>query len=139
MIFAILALVAAGQSFSCRIVAVHDGDTMRCADGTRVRLQGIDANELDGSCHKACARLPADMAQSSLRDLALHKIVACRSTGRSYDRVTAWCAVKGLEGRTIDLSCEQVMRGAAIIWRKFDPGRHLDQCAATRLPDITKP
>lgn len=30
----------------CRIRSVHDGDSVRCEDGTRVRLLGIDAPEL---------------------------------------------------------------------------------------------
>lgn len=134
MLLPLLALVAAGQNFSCRVVAVHDGDTMRCADGTRVRLQGIDANELDGSCHTVCATLSARLAQQTLRDLALNRIAFCRSTGRSYDRVTAWCAVTNAQGVHDDLSCEQVARGAAIIWRKFDPGHRLDRCQREPIP-----
>ena len=43
MILAALALIAAGQHFDCRDIALHDGDTTRCADGTRVRLPRIDA------------------------------------------------------------------------------------------------
>lgn len=130
MIVAALALVAAGQPFSCRVVRVHDGDTMRCADGTRVRLQGIDANELDGRCHTACAALSAGMARDSLVGLALDRLASCRSTGRSYDRVTAWCSVANARGAPDDLSCEQVARKAAIIWRKFDPRHRLDRCRA---------
>jgi micrococcal nuclease len=30
----------------CVVASVHDGDTLRCTDGTRVRLTGIDAPEL---------------------------------------------------------------------------------------------
>lgn len=135
MILASLALVAAGQSFSCRVVAVHDGDTMRCADGTRVRLQGIDANELDGSCHTACAALSARDATRSLATLALNRVASCRATGHSYDRVTAWCVVSNDGGGSDDLSCAQVTRRAAIIWRKFDPGHRLDRCRAS-LPGV---
>lgn len=31
----------------CIVTTVHDGDTLRCSDGTRVRLTGIDAPEMD--------------------------------------------------------------------------------------------
>jgi endonuclease YncB( thermonuclease family) len=130
MILFLFALVAAGQSFSCRVVDVHDGDTMRCADGTRIRLQGIDANEMDGTCHERCANLPAQNAKWSLEHLALGKSATCRSTGMSYTRVTAWCFVTPEDGAPIDLSCEQVMRQAAVIWRKYDAKHRLDRCAA---------
>lgn len=134
MLLALFALVAAGQSFSCEVVAVHDGDTMRCADGTRVRLQGIDANELDGSCHTVCAALSAGLARQSLESLALNRVALCHSTGRSHDRVTAWCDVTNAAGVSGDLSCEQVGRKAAIIWRKFDPDHRLDRCQREPIP-----
>jgi len=95
VILAALALVAAGQSFTCHVVSVHDGDTMRCADGTRVRLQGIDANEMDGSCHHECASLSAIAARDYLGWLASGKTALCSPTGTSYRRVTAWCSVTG--------------------------------------------
>lgn len=134
MILAALALVAAGQSFSCPVVSVHDGDTMRCADGTRVRLQGIDANELDGRCHTICAAMTARKARDSLADLALGRTATCLATGRSYRRVTAWCVAEVPYGRKADLSCEQVARRAAILWRRYDPDHRLDHCAT--LPPV---
>jgi len=114
MLLAALVLVAAGQAFECRVATVHDGDTIRCADGTRVRLQGIDANELDGSCHTTCARLSADRARARLESLSLRQTLRCSPTGRSYRRVVAWCSVR-LRGRMVDLSCAQVETGTAII------------------------
>jgi endonuclease YncB( thermonuclease family) len=135
MLLALFAWAAAGQSFSCKVVAVHDGDTMRCADGTRVRLQGIDANELDGTCHTRCARLPADQARRHLSDFALGRTASCRPTGTSYRRITAWCAVAAPDGSAIDLSCAQVVAQAAIVWRRYDPRHRLDHCAAT-LPSV---
>ena len=39
-----------GSSFSCAVASITDGDTLRCADGTRVRIAGIDAPEIS-----ACA------------------------------------------------------------------------------------
>ena len=139
MLLAVLALVSTGQTFDCRVTSVHDGDTMRCADGTRVRLQGIDANELDGSCHTTCAQLSASAARDHLSGLALGKPAQCLSTGKSYRRVTAWCAVARPNGSAIDLSCAQVAAGAAVIWRRFDPSHRLDQCAPGLPPPVIAP
>ena len=135
MLLAALALVATGQTFDCRVASVHDGDTMRCADGTRVRLQGIDANELDGSCHHLCARMPAIAARALLIQLTLGQVASCLATGRSYRRMVAWCSVMTASGRPVDLSCELVSRQAAIVWRKFDPRGRLDHCALPTIPD----
>lgn len=134
MLLAALALVAAGPTFECRVATVHDGDTLRCADGTRVRLQGIDANELDGSCHTRCARLSADLARARLESLSLGQVLSCHPTGRSYRRVVAWCSVR-LRGRPVDLSCAQVQTGAAIVWRRYDPDHRLDPCERPRQRD----
>lgn len=125
--------------FQCRVASVHDGDTLRCADGTRIRLQGIDANELDGSCHHACATLPADMARDHLRDLVMGRSVACRSTGTSYRRIVASCSVIGPDGRRIDLSCEQIATAGAVIWRRYDPHHHLDHCRAMQASPMMIP
>jgi len=135
MILAALAL-AFGQLFTCEVVSVHDGDSLRCADGTRVRLQGVDANELDGSCHFSCAAQSARWAQANLAELALNKRADCISTGKSYRRVTAWCTV----ART-DLSCAQVSSGAAVVWARFDPDNRLLPCELNwrRIRDSAKP
>jgi len=129
MLFAAFALLAAGQTFSCRVAAVHDGDTMRCADGTRIRLQAIDANEMDGSCHHACARMPALAARDYLGGLALGKDAQCQVTGTSYRRVTAWCAVAGK-----DLSCAMVQVEGATVWTRFDPEGRLLACQLRAAP-----
>lgn len=105
------------------VTNVHDGDTLTIADGTRIRLQGIDANELNGTCHTTCAILSPTDARDNLADLALGRKITCEKTGTSYRRVTAWCSVGGR-----DLSCEQVRIGAAVIWQKFDRGGRLLDC-----------
>jgi micrococcal nuclease len=46
ILFALAVLTTAplsAQTRSCRVAHVHDGDTLGCADGTRVRLLLIDA------------------------------------------------------------------------------------------------
>lgn len=139
MILAAIALVATGQPFACVVVNVHDGDTMRCADGIRIRLQGIDANELDGTCHHECASRTAEQARRHLEEVALGRLASCTPTGTSYRRITAWCAVKPINGRPVDLSCEQVAAGIAVIWRKFDPRHHLDRCRPGLPPLVVTP
>jgi len=126
-----LALLA-GQPFTCHVASVHDGDTMRCADGTRVRLQGIDANERDGTCHHPCAAGTAEEAQHYLEVMALGRTARCIPTGKSYRRVTAWCRVDNDLGPHTDLSCAQVAAGHAVIWRRFDPHHRLNHCGVPR-------
>ena len=47
----LLAAVPAGQSFTCTPTAVWDGDgPIWCAEGPKVRLAGISAREIDGTC-----------------------------------------------------------------------------------------
>jgi len=134
MILPFLALIAAGQPFPCIVVSVHDGDTLTCLPGRgvytphpergmRIRLQGIDANELDGSCHVTCAARSAIESRDNLARLALGKTVTVSSTGTSYDRLTAWLALNGR-----DLSCAQVEGGYAVRWAKYDRGGRLLAC-----------
>ncbi len=115
MILAILAIVGV-------ISSVHDGDTFRIGR-TSIRLQGIDANELDGSCHNRCATMSGGEARDYLRDIALGREAHCQETGRSYDRVTAWCSVGG-----VDLSCTMVSAGAAVRWDRYDRDERLLPC-----------
>jgi endonuclease YncB( thermonuclease family) len=98
------------------VTNVHDGDTFRIGE-TRVRLAAIDANELKGNCHNACAPMSAGAARDNLTRLALGQRVTCEQTGTSYNRVVAFCRVGA-----VDLSCAQVRAGAAIIWDRYDPG-----------------
>jgi endonuclease YncB( thermonuclease family) len=107
--------------FACAVVAVHDGDTMRCADGTRVRLQAIDAPEV-GRCPRPRICAPGDPQASrrALVGLALGKTVSCTATGTSYRRITAWCEADGR-----DLSCAMYLGGYAIRWDKYDRDHRL--------------
>src|SRR5690349_11755189 len=44
-------IVPAGRTFSCTLVAVWDGDgPVWCAEGPRVRIAGVAAREMAGSC-----------------------------------------------------------------------------------------
>ena len=119
MILALLAIVGV-------VTNVHDGDTFRLGV-TRARLAGIDANEMDGSCHHACAALSAPAARDYLAGLILGREVRCEQVGTSYNRVVAWCSVGGR-----DLSCEMVRAGGAVRWDRYDPDRRLVGCEGRR-------
>ena len=44
-------IVGAGKSFKCTPIAVWDGDgPIWCAEGPRIRISGVAAREMDGTC-----------------------------------------------------------------------------------------
>lgn len=110
-----------GAAFACAVRAVTDGDTLRCRDGTRVRLAGIDAPELPGHCRRGRACAPGDpyAARRELQRLVAGRTITCRATGMSYGRVTAWCRTLG----GVDLSCAMVASGRAVRWARYWRGR----------------
>lgn len=104
--------------FKCRVVKINDGDTLRCQDGTRVRLHAISARERDNSCSPGhpCSQTSADQATRILSQLVAGKMLDCMTTGQSYDRVTAicWTAAR------VEVNCYMVETGAAELWERFD-------------------
>lgn len=133
MIGAAVAIIAAGQSFACTPVRVWDGDgPVWCAEGPRVRLAGIAARELDGSCrrYQPCPAASGVVARDRLvtmlggargrsRDgqiLVAGPTMRCRSEGWGKgDRTAAWCALPGGG----DVSTALVKAGVALWWRPF--------------------
>jgi endonuclease YncB( thermonuclease family) len=101
---------------------VIDGDTIDIG-GTRIRLAGIDAPELDHpygrTARWALIRLCKDQ-----------EIRAVFHGEMSHDRTVATCYLP--DGR--DLSAEMVKAGMAIDWRKFSGGKY----AALEPPDIRR-
>src|SRR5687767_2612553 len=72
MLFLTLQIVAAGQSFTCTPTRVWDGDgPIWCAEGPRIRLAGIAAREMDGSCStgQPCPTATATAARDHLVSL----------------------------------------------------------------------
>ena len=114
------------SAFECQVTRVHDGDTLTCSSGVRVRLNAINARELDGSCGTGhpCPTASGTAARDYLRRLALGQTLACRQTGTSYNRVTAWCAAEN----GADLSCAMVTAGMAARWERFDREGRLRGC-----------
>ena len=126
-------VVAGGESFKCTPVRVWDGDgPIWCAEGPRVRLAGIAAREMDGSC-SAGHRCPDAQAGASRDHLARllgrvsgrspegHLLVtgatlSCTSNGSAGgSRTAAWCT----SPTAGDLSCRMVREGFAARWEKY--------------------
>lgn len=102
----------------CAVAYVNDGDTLRCFDGTRVRLAAIDAPEMHG-CHgrpgRVCVSGDPVASKRNLERLTLGRTLQCRQTGTSDNRIVAWCSADGA-----DLSCAQVTGGFAVHWLTYD-------------------
>lgn len=103
--------------FVCDVAFVNDGDTLRCRDGTRVRLHAIAARETDNSCSPGhpCPTASAAASTAALTRLAGDRIT-CLRTGQSYERVTAIC--HNTSG--VEINCAMVESGAAVVWERFN-------------------
>ena len=126
-------IVSAGQSFECTPTRVWDGDgPIWCAEGPRVRLSGIAAREMDGTCSTGhpCPKASAEAARDALvrlvgnphgRSKEGHVLVSgptltCRSDGGAGGkRTAAWC----VSPKSGDLSCAMVKGGWALKWSKY--------------------
>lgn len=126
-------IIPSGQSFACTPVRVWDGDgPIWCAEGPRIRLSGIAAREMDGSCKAAhpCPKADPVRSRDALVELVGrrtgiapqgHIIVTgptmlCRSVGRAGgDRTGAFC----VSPRSGDLSCRMVASNWAVKWPKY--------------------
>jgi endonuclease YncB( thermonuclease family) len=126
-------IVSAGQSFECTPTRVWDGDgPIWCAEGPRIRLSGIAAREMDGSCSPGhpCPKASAEAARDALvklvgtakgRSREGHVLVSgptllCRSVGGAGGkRTAAWC----VSPKSGDLSCAMVKGGWALKWSKY--------------------
>lgn len=126
-------VVAAGALFACTPVAVWDGDgPVWCAEGPRVRISGIAAREMDGTCSLGhpCPQASAVAARSALvRILGGARGVSptghiqvragrmrCRSTGSAGgNRTGAWCTLSN----GADLSCAMLATGTVARWQRY--------------------
>jgi endonuclease YncB( thermonuclease family) len=126
-------VVPTGQTFVCTPVAVYDGDgPIWCAEGPRIRLSGIAAREMDGTCrtNQPCPRATAEQSRDALVRLVGKPIgrrstghilvkgpaMRCRSEGNGKgSRTAAWC-VSPSGG---DLSCAMVRGGWALKWARY--------------------
>lgn len=99
--------------FECRAPEHYDGDAIRCAGMRRsMRLYGIDAPEMPGSCRpgRKCTPGAPYAARAHLTALTEGRRVICDQRGTDrYRRVIVRCLAEG-----IDLSCRMVADGRAV-------------------------
>ena len=124
-------VIAAGAIFVCSPSQVWDGDSFWCAEGPRIRLAGIAAREIDGTCrpHHPCPSASGEAARDGLVALVGRPVgrlrtghilvrgvpLRCVSEGSGKgERTAAWCA--GPQG---DLSCALVKDGYALRWPRY--------------------
>ena len=133
MIFWLTQVVAAGSTFTCTPIAVWDGDgPIWCAEGPRIRIAGVAAREIDGSCKSSqpCPLVSGPEARDRLVRLfggakgilntghikVNSAPMGCVSEGSAGgSRTAAWCYSASVG----DLSCSVVSAGGAIRWARF--------------------
>lgn len=126
-------IVPSGQTFNCTPTRVWDGDgPIWCAEGPRVRLSGVAARELDGTCkvNHPCPKVDAIKARDALvrligkplgqsregHVLVRGPTMTCRSDGGAGGNRTAAFCVSPQSG---DISCKMVAGGWAAKWQRY--------------------
>ncbi len=109
------------NGFSCHVSSITDGDTLRCSDGTRIRLHAVAARESDETCREGhpCPSASGAAATAKLTELAGGQTLQCEQTGTSYNRVTAICRNEA----NVEINCAMIQSGTAVIWPKFNAKR----------------
>lgn len=111
MAFTLLALAAA-SALLCAGPTHSDGDNMRCRNFREtMRLYGIDAPEMPGSCRpgRRCVRGDPYASRDYLRRLTRGRTVRCqvRDIDR-YDRPVVDCTADG-----VNIGCAMIAAGQA--------------------------
>jgi endonuclease YncB( thermonuclease family) len=132
-----MSIIAAGLAFLCTPTAVWDGDgPVWCEEGPRLRIAGIAARELDGSCSAGhpCPDATAEQARAALVSLlggqrgtlssghirVSARAMRCVSTGSAGgNRTGAFCSLP--DGR--DLSCAMLATRTVARWERYMGGR----------------
>lgn len=133
MLFLAVRVVAEGLTFTCAPTAVWDGDgPIWCAEGPHVRLAGVAAREIDGSCRGShpCPTASGVVARDRLVDFlggprgelrtghirVKAPTMRCLSNGSAGGtRTAAWCRL----GNGADLNCAMVKSGVALRWSRY--------------------
>ncbi|GGD67055.1 thermonuclease family protein [Croceicoccus mobilis] len=129
-------IVASGQTFVCTPTHVWDGDgPVWCAEGPHLRIAGIAAREMDGTCrtNQPCPDATAIKARDALVRLmggargtisTGHVVIrgprlTCRSEGTAGgNRTAAWCRLPS----GADLSCAMIKTGTVLRWNRYWKG-----------------
>lgn len=133
ILFASIFIVPAGERFDCTPTHVWDGDgPIWCEEGPRIRVSGVAAREVDGSCRQGhpCPDGDPEDARDYLVSLIGKPIgtsshghiliegptMTCLSTGSAGgNRTGAWC----VSPRSGDLSCALVSSGLVARWDRY--------------------
>lgn len=133
MILLAAQVIAAGATFACTPIAVWDGDgPVWCAEGPKIRIAGVAAREMDGTCRskQPCPSVSAIMARDRLvrllggaRGTLPNGHIAVRSASMQCvsegsaggSRTAAWCRSPAFG----DLSCAVVQAGGAVRWTRY--------------------
>ncbi len=109
------------STFECHVSSITDGDTMRCSDGTRVRLHAVAARESDETCRPGhpCPAASGAAATAMLTQLASGQTLRCEQTGTTYNRVAAICRNE----QDTEINCAMVNSGTALIWPRYNAER----------------
>ena len=130
---AVTPIVPAGQRFECTPIEVWDGDgPIFCAEGPKIRIAGVAARQIDGSCRPGQPCPPVGGTEA--RDRLIHLLggkrgitadghvivhsttMTCLSDGSAGgSRTAAWCRSPVVG----DLSCAVVRAGGAVRWARF--------------------
>ncbi len=112
---------AIADRFACDVAYVNDGDTLRCEDGTRIRLHAVAARETDETCSPGhpCPNASAASATAELRRLAANRTITCERIGQSYNRVTAICWTPA----DVEINCAMIRSGTTVVWDRFNRER----------------
>jgi uncharacterized membrane protein YsdA (DUF1294 family) len=106
-------LLFAAASFACLNPTHSDGDNIRCANiPGAMRLHGIDAPEMPGSCRPGRACTPGDpwAARDQLRSLTRGRDVVCEQVDTDdYGRRVVECRADGQS-----IGCAMVASGKAV-------------------------
>ncbi|HMO74431.1 MAG TPA: hypothetical protein PKD99_02035 [Sphingopyxis sp.] len=131
--YLLVAAVPQGSAFDCTPEALWDGDgPIWCKEGPRIRLAGISARELDGSCSPGhpCPVADAYAARDHLASL-LGRVTGTAPTGHlRVEGPVLRCVSRGAAGgnrtaafctspRAGDLSCAMVRSGYAARWDRY--------------------
>jgi hypothetical protein len=126
-------VVPLGLQFQCTPTAVYDGDgPIWCAEGPKVRIAGVAAREMDGTCrsNQPCPAAGAIEARDRVVELfggprgtlsTGHILVrsptmTCVSEGSAGgSRTAAWCSSPVFG----DLSCAVVAAGGGVTWPRY--------------------
>jgi endonuclease YncB( thermonuclease family) len=123
-----------GPIFLCTVLSIVDGDGLKCRELDQatgkpiaVRLSAINARETRGHpCPKQrpCPAMSGVQSKRVLTGLVSGKVLRCEATGRSFNRVTAFCSASGMG----DISCAMIRAKAAVRWAAYDPRGRLARC-----------